>query len=77
MQEGKLLSSSSVLSKAGTVGRVVSRSGASWQVRWGKAELGRAGQVGLGVVRPVLARYVAAGSAGHGMAGSVSARSGR
>jgi len=63
MQEGTLLSSSLVLSKAGvgrlgpsghgrdgcvaagTVGRVVSRSGASWQVRWGKAELGRAGQV--------------------------------
>lgn len=33
---------------AGTVGRVVSRSGASWQVRRGKAELGRAGQVRRG-----------------------------
>ena len=49
MQEGRPLSSSSVLSKAGTVGRVVSRSGASWQVRWGKAELGRAGQVRRGM----------------------------
>ena len=33
---------------AGTVGRVVSRTGASWQVRRGKAELGRAGQVRSG-----------------------------
>jgi hypothetical protein len=41
MQEGTLLSSSLVLSKAGTVGRVVSRTGASGQVRWGKAGLGR------------------------------------
>ena len=48
MQEGTLLSSSLVLSKAGTVGRVVSRTGASRQVRWGKAELGRAGQVRRG-----------------------------
>lgn len=37
MQEGRPLSSSSVLSKAGTVGRVVSRSGASWQVRRGES----------------------------------------
>jgi hypothetical protein len=33
---------------AGTVGRVVSRTGASRQVRWGKVELGRAGQVRRG-----------------------------
>lgn len=33
---------------AGTVGRVVSRTGASWQVRRGKAALGRAGQVRRG-----------------------------
>ena len=41
----------------------MSRSGASWQVRGGKAELGRAGQVGLGVVRPVSAGYGWAGKA--------------
>ena len=47
----------------------MSRSGASWQVRRGKAELGRAGQVGLGVVRPVSAGYGWAGKAGRGLAG--------
>jgi hypothetical protein len=50
MQEGKLSSSSLVLSKAGTVGRVVSRAGASRQVRRGKAALGRAGQVRRGAL---------------------------
>jgi len=55
----------------------VSRSGASWQVRRGKAELGRAGQVGLGVVRPVSAGYGWAGKARLGVVWPVLARSGR
>jgi hypothetical protein len=48
---------------AGTVGRVVSRTGASWQVRRGKAELGRAGRARLSWVWWGMSRQVRRGEA--------------